>query len=223
MKKFTFSNGSEVAVGSIFCIGRNYAEHAKEMGAEVPTAPLVFLKPKGAICAPNEPIILPAISTNVHHEVECVVVIGKKCKNATVENARDFIAGVAIGIDCTLRDVQTEAKKKGEPWTLSKGFDSSAPVSIVQPISAISAFTNLEVELVKNGVSVQRDSLQNMERSVEELISYLSTYFTMYEGDCIFTGTPSGVAQMKSGDTLEATLRNISTSEIVCSATWNVG
>ncbi|MEK6649822.1 MAG: fumarylacetoacetate hydrolase family protein [Bacteroidota bacterium] len=190
----------------ILCIGRNYAEHAKEMKADVPTDPVFFLKPRTALIANGGSIEIPSISKDVHHEVEMTVLIGTGGRNIPEGQARRHIAGLGVGLDMTLRDVQSEAKKKGLPWTLAKGFDTSAPVSTFVPAAQVPDVSALEVELKVNGHVRQHGFLRDLLFPVEHLISYLSRFITLEEGDVIFTGTPEGVAQVVPGDRLEASL-----------------
>jgi 5-carboxymethyl-2-hydroxymuconate isomerase len=193
-------------VPKILCIGRNYAEHAKEMKAAIPTAPVFFLKPPSAIIHSGESIIIPSISTDVHHEVEMTVLIGSGGKNISRDKALDYVAGYGIGLDMTLRDIQAEAKKQGLPWTLAKGFDTSAPISDFVPARSITNPNDVRVELKVNGSARQSSSTSNFLFRVEDVIVYLSQFITLEEGDIVFTGTPEGVAQVFSGDKLEARL-----------------
>lgn len=197
-----------IAVGKIICIGRNYAEHAKEMKSDIPQAPVLFLKPPTALLPDGGTIIIPSVSNDVHHEVEMTVLIGKGGNNIPRRAALEHVAGYGVGLDMTLRDVQNEAKKKGLPWTLAKGFDTSAPVSRFVAASKVRNPQALEVELNVNGILRQRSKTDQLIFSVEHLIAYISQFITLERGDIIFTGTPEGVAQVKSGDQLEAALRD---------------
>ncbi|MEP0821263.1 MAG: fumarylacetoacetate hydrolase family protein [Ignavibacterium sp.] len=198
---------SPVPVSKIICVGRNYAAHAKEMKAEIPEQPVLFLKPPSAILHDGGTIVIPKISRDLHHEVEMTVLIGRGGKNIDEHSALSHVAGYGVGLDMTLRDVQSEAKKKGLPWTLAKGFDTSAPLSEFVPAAAIADPHALEVELRVNGAVRQRGNTSSFIFRLERLISLISTHFTLEKGDVIFTGTPEGVAQAVPGDTLEATLR----------------
>lgn len=198
---------SPVPVSKIICVGRNYAAHAKEMKAEIPEQPVLFLKPPSAILHDGGTIVIPKISRDLHHEVEMTVLIGRGGKNIDEHSALSHVAGYGVGLDMTLRDVQSEAKKKGLPWTLAKGFDTSAPLSEFVPAAAIADPHALEVELRVNGAVRQRGNTSSFIFRLERLISLISTHFTLEKGDVIFTGTPEGVAQTVPGDTLEATLR----------------
>ncbi|MEK7818361.1 MAG: fumarylacetoacetate hydrolase family protein [Bacteroidota bacterium] len=211
--KFSASNKS-IPINNIFCIGKNYLEHAKEMGGGAPSEPIIFLKPNSSIIFNGEKIILPKISNNVHHEVELVVLIGKDGKNISETNALDFVEGFGIGLDITMRDLQSDARKIGNPWAVSKGFDTSAPISDFVEKNLISAPNNLEFDLKINGTLRQKGNTSNMIFSVEKLISYLSNIFTLQVGDLIFTGTPEGVGKIIEGDKLVANLNNFTKLEV---------
>ncbi|MFM7774509.1 MAG: fumarylacetoacetate hydrolase family protein [Candidatus Kapaibacterium sp.] len=205
-RDFVFTDGRRIPVGTMYCIGRNYAAHAREMNAPVPEAPLVFIKPPNAYVADGSTLLLPSFSRSVHHEVELVVVIAEDSDGCTPGEALDLVAGYAVGIDLTLRDVQSAAKVKGEPWSVSKSFRGSAPVSQVVPVGRIDEPSELELVLTVNGGTRQSGGVSAMERTVGELISYVAGVFGLRRGDCIFTGTPEGVAAIVSGDRIEAQL-----------------
>jgi 2-keto-4-pentenoate hydratase/2-oxohepta-3-ene-1,7-dioic acid hydratase in catechol pathway len=195
-----------IEIRKIFCIGRNYAEHAKEMNAAIPEAPVFFLKPATAIIGEGGAIRVPSISRDLHHEIEMTVLIGRGGNDISKGNALNHVAGYGIGLDMTLRDVQSDAKKKGLPWTLAKGFDTSAPISHFVPADEVSDPHALEVKLDVNGTTRQQSNTSNFIFTIEELIAYISQFFTFERGDIIFTGTPEGVAAAASGDRLEAQL-----------------
>jgi acylpyruvate hydrolase len=201
-------SGKSFSVGKILCLGRNYADHAKEMSASVPESPIVFLKPSSAIIH-DENVVIPRISVDVHHEVEMVVVIGKRGTNVRRESAYDYIEGYAVGLDMTLRDIQTEAKKNGLPWTVAKGFDTSAPVSCAVEKAKISNPHSLDLSLKVNGITRQHSNTGKMIFKIDFLVSYLSSIFTLEPGDLIFTGTPEGVGPIQAGDILEAELEAV--------------
>lgn len=205
-KKLFFTNGNALQAGVAYCVGQNYAAHAREMGSDVPTSPIIFIKPPSSIIYDGENIILPKISKNVHYECELVAVIGKDCHNITKEQAADFIAGYGVGIDVTMRDLQAEAKSKGHPWAIAKGFATSAPISKIVPAGDVSS-NYFDIELYQNGSLRQKTNTSQMERSVEELVAFLSTVYYLEEGDIIFTGTPEGVGPIARGDKLKAVLR----------------
>lgn len=196
----------EIPVGKIICIGRNYIEHAKEMKSDIPDNPVIFLKPPSAIIYNGEDIVIPKISNEMHHEVELVIAIGKGGKNILASNADSHILGYAVGLDMTLRDVQAEAKKKGLPWTVAKGFDTSAPISEVLLKDEIAEPHNLNLVCRVNGNIRQQSNTDKMIFSVHKLIEYISSIITLERGDLIYTGTPEGVSQVNNGDTIEAEL-----------------
>lgn len=192
----------------MYCIGRNYAAHAAEMGASVPTDPIVFLKPPTAYAASGSVITLPSFSNDVHHEVELVVLIGADVDEISEADAWSVVAGVGVGIDFTARDVQARAKKNGEPWATAKSWRHSAPMSEFVSLER-SGTGPWDLTLSVNGVVKQHGSTAMMERSVPRLISYLAPIFGLRNGDVIFTGTPEGVGPVKSGDIVEASLSNL--------------
>lgn len=196
----------DLLTGTVFCIGRNYAEHANELQNEVPGEPVIFLKPSGSIIFDGGTVRLPGQSSNVHHEVEMVVAIGKKGSNIPEKYASDYVAGYGVGIDVTARDIQQKAKEKSHPWSVAKGFDTFAPLSRFVPANMVDDSQNLELTLSVNGVIRQKDNTRMMIFPVPVLISYLSSIFTLHPGDIIFTGTPKGVASLKKGDQVKATL-----------------
>ncbi len=204
--KINFTNGDTLDIGTMYCIGKNYAKHAAEMGGTVPKDPVVFLKPPAAFVEDGGTIYIPAISTNVHHEVELVVAISEDCIDVEEAEAGKYIAGYAVGIDVTLRDIQQNAKDNGKPWATAKGFRSSAPISKFIPAEEIGKNNLFDLEIRVNDKLRQKGKTKDMERSVEKLISYLSKIFTLRKGDLIFTGTPEGVSQISSGDCINASL-----------------
>jgi len=201
------SGSSEsVRVNTVFCIGRNYAEHAKELNNPIPKKPMVFLKPNSSLELPNGKVELPAESNDVHHEVELVLLIGKKGSKLSVDEAWSYVSAIGIGIDFTARDLQQKAKEKGHPWTLSKGFDTFGPVSEFISSNEFNASTIFELELQINNETRQHGFTSDMIFSISELVSYVSGFSTLQEGDLIFTGTPEGVSKVNSGDKLRAIL-----------------
>jgi 5-carboxymethyl-2-hydroxymuconate isomerase len=196
-------------VGKIVAVGRNYSEHVKEMGGEKDQPPVLFLKPSTAILHPGNPIRLPAFSKDVHHEIELALLIGTGGKEIDPGDWRKHVAGAGIALDLTLRDLQKTAKEKGDPWSISKGFDGSCPVSRFTPLGAISDLQALEMELSVNGVIRQNASTRKMIYAVDELLAHISMYFTLEPGDLILTGTPAGVGQIKSGDTVLAKISEL--------------
>ncbi len=199
-------SNEQIGVGKIVCIGQNYAAHIKEMKAEVPSVPVFFLKPSTALVPDRGEVVLPSISHDVHHEVELTVLIGKDCKNVPRSSALDHVAGYGVGLDMTLRDVQNDAKKKGLPWTLAKGFDTSAPVSEFISSKQIADPGTLTLLLNVKGAKRQHSGTNDLIFAVDSLIEFISRFVTLESGDIIFTGTPQGVSQVRPGDTLEAFL-----------------
>lgn len=207
MKYVYFKDSQEkIPVNTIFCVGRNYLEHAAELNNPVPKSPLIFLKPSSAIIHDREYIELPAVSQEVHYEVEVLVLIGREGKNIVREDAAAYIAGYGVGIDVTARDIQQRAKEKSHPWTIAKGFDTFAPVSRFVDPAQIPDPANISFELFINGSLRQQGNTGEMIFPIPELISYLSTIFTLSPGDIIFTGTPEGVGRLQPGDDLLAVL-----------------
>ncbi len=190
---------------TVYCIGRNYAEHAKELGNAVPSSPVVFLKPTASLCRTGWKIVLPKNVGRVDHEVELVVAMAGSGRNIPADKALDFVAGYAVGIDVTARDLQAQAKGSGLPWALSKGFDTFAPLSDFIPRGEAGAGP-FEFSLKVNGELKQSGCTKDMLFSVPSLIAYLSSAFTLNPGDLIFTGTPAGVGPLRSGDQVEAEL-----------------
>jgi len=189
----------------IFAIGRNYAEHIAELNNERPDEPVVFTKPDTALLRNNAPFYYPAFSNDIHHEVELVLKINREGKHIDPAFALKYIDSIGIGIDFTARDLQQKAKEKGLPWDIAKGFNGSAPVSDrFIPLSEFSDLKNINFSLQVNGKLRQQGHTKMMLFSFEEIISYLSKFFTLKTGDLIFTGTPKGVAGIAVGDTLAA-------------------
>jgi 5-carboxymethyl-2-hydroxymuconate isomerase len=191
-------------VGKIIGVGQNYAQHAAEMGGSGKNPPVLFLKPPTAILAEGQPIKLPGYSNNVHHEVELALLIGRTGKDIAAGDWRQYLAGAGIALDLTLRDLQRLAKDRGEPWSVSKGFDGACPVSAFTPLEQIKDLNNLRIELEVNHLPRQSGSTAEMIYPVDRLITYISAYFTLEAGDIILTGTPAGVGQIVSGDLLLA-------------------
>ena len=198
------STSEQVHAGKILCIGRNYARHAAEMNTKVPKQPVVFLKPSTAIIRTQESVVLPPMSSNVHHEVELVIMIGKGGKNIPAENSLEHVAAYAVGVDMTARDLQSEAKEKGNPWSVAKGFDTFAPLGELIPAEEIKDPQNITLKLKVNDFITQNGHTGDMIFSVAYLISYCSRIFTLERGDLLYTGTPEGVGPVAPGDRLVA-------------------
>ena len=213
-EQFIHTNGLILPVGIIYCIGRNYSEHAKELGNALPSEPVVFIKPATAHTISGSKVAIPSYSNMMHHEVELVVVIGEDCNNVRESEALDYVSGYGVGIDFTLRDVQTKAKENGLPWATAKSFYASAPVSNIVPINEIEDVNNCKITLEINGSIVQEGNTSEMQMTVAQLISYISQVLSLRKGDCIFTGTPQGVGPVVNGDKLVASLNGIMKLEI---------
>jgi 2-keto-4-pentenoate hydratase/2-oxohepta-3-ene-1,7-dioic acid hydratase in catechol pathway len=192
----------------IICIGLNYRKHALEMGWNLPAEPVVFLKPDSALLKNNKPFFLPDFSENIHYEVEVVVKISKLGKSISAKFAPRYFDEVTLGIDITARDIQSRNAAAGYPWELSKGFDGAAPVGSFLPVSSFNDVNNLDFRLEINGNIVQKSNTSDLIFSISEIIEYVSRFFTLKTGDLIFTGTPSGVGQLKRNDNLVAFLED---------------
>ena len=197
--------GSELRfpVGRIYCVGRNYAEHAREMGHDPDREPpFFFMKPADAIVQDGATLAYPVKTKDVHHEIEMVVAIGQGGRDIAPDKALDHVWGYGVGLDMTRRDVQGEAKKMGRPWEMGKAFDESAPSSALQPATAIGHPAKGAIWLEVNGEVRQKGDLAQQIWNVQEQIAYLSGMVTLRAGDLIFTGTPAGVGPVKAGDKL---------------------
>lgn len=190
----------------IICIGLNYRQHAQEMGWELPKEPVVFLKPDSALLRNNKPFFLPDFSENIHYEVEVVIKISKLGKGIAAKYACRYYDDVTLGIDITARDIQSRNSKAGLPWELSKGFDGAAPVGRFVPVSSIGNINDIDFSLKINEKLVQKSNTSDLIFGVDEIIEYVSRFFTLKTGDLIFTGTPAGVGQLKKNDNLVAYL-----------------
>jgi 2-keto-4-pentenoate hydratase/2-oxohepta-3-ene-1,7-dioic acid hydratase in catechol pathway len=188
------------------CIGRNYAEHAKELGNEVPDQPVIFMKPNSAYHQPSNPFYYPEFTNELHYECEIVVRISKNGKLIEEVNASKYYDSISVGIDFTARDIQTELKKKGLPWEKAKGWDGSAVIGKWQPISQEVDMKNIVFSLNKNGQVVQQGNSRDMIHDIDKIIAHVSRFFSLNIGDVIFTGTPAGVGECVVGDELEAFL-----------------
>jgi fumarylpyruvate hydrolase len=201
-------------VRRIFCIGRNYADHAREMGASVDKAnPMFFTKPADAIVTDGADVPYPSATNDLHHEVEMVVALGAGGSDLSVEEAGKLVWGYGVGLDLTRRDLQAQAKAKGAPWDVAKGFDHSAPVSALVPASDITPDASTRIALEINGELRQEATLGDMVLDVPEILSALSKLFELKAGDLVYTGTPAGVAALVRGDTFRATLDGVATLE----------
>jgi 2-keto-4-pentenoate hydratase/2-oxohepta-3-ene-1,7-dioic acid hydratase in catechol pathway len=204
-----FLHGSYINVRrgmKIICIGRNYSEHVKELHNEVPDDPVIFIKPKNALLLSGKPLYYPEFTDNLHYECEVVVKLNKNGKFINAKYANKYYNEVSVGIDFTARDLQERQKKKGLPWEIAKGFDSSAAVGRFLPIENLD-LDNLNFELKLNDATVQKANTRDMIYNVNEIIEYASRFFTLNIGDLIFTGTPAGVGALNVYDKLEGYLQ----------------
>ena len=199
--------GFEIKAGmKIICVGRNYADHARELGNEVPEEPVLFMKPDSAVMQRNNPFVIPAISNDIHYECELILKIGRNGKCIEQEFAHRYISEIGLGIDFTARDLQTDLKSKGLPWEKAKAFDGSAYLGDFKPASDFADLGDLSFEMHKNGIPVQVGKTAHMLHSIPTLIAYISRYFSLKMGDVVFTGTPAGVGPVSRGDELRGYL-----------------
>ena len=198
---------AQFPVHRIYCVGRNYEEHAKEMGFTGREPPFFFMKPADAIVvAPpgaTTPLPYPSLTTNLHHEIELVVAIGKGGKNIAAADALSHIYGYAVGLDMTRRDLQNDMKKQGRPWSIGKGFDYSAPIGPITPAAQAGDVGKAGIWLQVNGVDRQRSNVAQLIWNIAETIEHLSAAWELQPGDLIYTGTPEGVSAVVTGDVLE--------------------
>ncbi len=192
----------------IIAIGRNYAEHAKELNNPVPGVPVIFMKPDTALLKDNKPFYHPEFSSDIHHEIEIVLKVCKEGKHISEKFAGNYFDEIALGVDFTARDIQQRHKEKGLPWELAKAFDNSAPVSVFLPKSQFPDLRNLNFKLDVNQQTRQAGNTGNMLFSFENIIAFVSQYITLKKGDLIFTGTPQGVSKVAVGDRLEGYLED---------------
>jgi fumarylpyruvate hydrolase len=198
----------------VFCIGRNYAEHAKEMGSAVDLGmPMFFCKPADAVVSDGADVPYPSATSDLHHEVEMVVALATGGVDIAAKDAMACVFGYGVGLDLTRRDLQAQAKAKGHPWDIAKGFDHSAPVSALRPAGSATPDAHSELRLHVNGELRQHGTLGDMLHDVPQIIAALSTLFELKAGDLIFTGTPAGVAALHRGDRFRAELVGIAELE----------
>ncbi len=190
----------------IICIGRNYLEHAKELKNEVPTEPVFFMKPDTALLKDNAALFYPEYTKDLHHEIEIVLKISKAGKHIEEKFAHKYYDEISVGIDFTARDVQQKCKEKGLPWEKAKAFDGSAPIGKFVPKSRFADVSNITFHLDVNGQLRQKGNTKDLLFSFDKIISYVSQYVTLKNGDLIYTGTPEGVAAVQVGDTLSCFL-----------------
>ena len=192
----------------IICIGRNYADHISELNNEKPEEPVIFMKADSSVLLKKFPFVIPEFTTDVHHEVELLVKINKVGKYIDKKFAHKYYDEIGLGIDFTARDLQSKLKEKGLPWEKAKAFDGSAVISDFLPKNDFSSLENINFELRNNNEVVQKGNSNLMLWKIDELVAYVSQFFTLKKGDIIFTGTPKGVAKVSPGDLLEGFLEN---------------
>lgn len=203
-----FSNGqaSDLSLGKIVCVGRNYADHAKELNNPIPTEPMLFIKPSTAAVALEQPFSIPATLGSVHFETEMSVLIGSKLTNASEDQAKKAIIGVGVGLDLTLRDLQDALKSKGHPWEKAKAFDGACPLSAFVSPAKIEDLQDVQIRLSVNAEVRQDGNSAYMLNKVIPLICYISQFFTLEPGDVVMTGTPAGVGPIHQGDQIQVEL-----------------
>ena len=210
----------KVLIRNIICLAQTYKKHADEMHSTLPPHPVLFFKPSSSVIYSGDSILIPSISSCLHHEIELGVVIGKKASQISPIHALDYVLGYFVGLDITARDIQSEAKKKGHPWAVAKGFDTFAPLSTVVSCDMVKDPNDLILELMVNDSIRQKETTRQLHWSVEEIISFISEMMTLDRGDIILTGTPNGVGEIKKDDVLNAKLFQRDT--ILCSLTVDV-
>jgi acylpyruvate hydrolase len=208
-------SSQEYHIGKIVCLARNYVDHIKELGNETPAQPILFMKPSSSVIGSGESIRIPSYSRECHHEVELALLIGTGGKDIPEEAALDHLAGYGVALDMTLRDVQNELKTKGLPWEIAKGFDTSCPLSLFVPVSAVADPQELRLRLEINGELRQDGTTDHMINPVRRIVSHISTLFTLEPGDVILTGTPAGVGPVLPGDRLRAELVGLAALEVM--------
>lgn len=195
--------------GKIVCIGWNYRSHVKELESELPKVPTVFLKPASCLIGDGDSIVIPDGVTNVQHEVELALVFGRDAKDVREDDALSCISHVAVFNDVSARDMQTEARRSGNTWDLSKGMDTFGPMSEPAPLDSVADVQDLDLELTVNGEVRQSGNTRDMIFTVPCLIAYVTRFMTMEAGDILITGTPEGVSEIRRGDTVTASIRGV--------------
>ncbi|MBV1916348.1 MAG: fumarylacetoacetate hydrolase family protein [Pseudomonadales bacterium] len=196
----------DLPAGKVVCVGRNYAAHAKELNNPIPEKPILFIKPSTALVPLSEPIPLREEQGGCHYETEIALLIGKPLKNASSQQASQAIKATGIALDLTLRELQTQLKKQSHPWEIAKGFDGACPMSEWVPVSELNPLDKTELQLTINGEIRQQGNSRDMITAIPELLSYMSSYFTLEPGDIVLTGTPAGVGALHRFDRLELTM-----------------
>ena len=203
----------ELPVGKVVCVGRNYAQHAKELNNPVPSEPLLFLKPATSVTAFVEGIRLPQFGGSCHFETELALLIGGELCNASADEVLPAVAGVGLALDLTLRELQSQLKDKGHPWEKAKAFDGSCPLSPFVSAGQVVNWTDIKLTMHCNGELRQRGNSADMLTPVADLLAYISRYFTLQPGDVVLTGTPAGVGELQSGDLVTAALTGLLSAE----------
>ncbi len=204
-----YNTNRRIELSKVFCLGYNYFSHITEMGHTKPSEPVIFMKPLTSIIGNKDKVIIPAMSEEPHYEVELVVVMGKGGKNIPQNRAYDYVFGYAVGLDITLRDIQRKAIKEGKPWTIAKGFDTSAPISEVVQKDRIKDPHDLNLRLWINDELRQDGNTNSMVFKIPEIINYISSIFNIERGDLILTGTPEGVGELHNNDKIRAEIKDI--------------
>ncbi len=201
-------------IGKIVCLGRNYADHIKELGNETPDRPVIFIKPASSVLKHGGEVVIPPYSRCCHHEAELALLIGRRAKDLTEDEAMACVAGYGAAIDLTLRDVQDELKKKGLPWEIAKGFDTACPLSDFVPATSVADPHDLRIVMKVNNEVRQDGSTVLMLRRIPAILKEISAIFTLEEGDVVLTGTPAGVSAIESGDRLCAEIEGVGRLEV---------
>lgn len=202
--KYSSGKRFEAPTSKVVCVGRNYAEHAKELNNPIPDSPILFIKPETSLVNIEPSFVIPA--SDCHYEAEIAILIGKELNKASFEHAQEGIAGVGLAMDLTKRSLQSQLKKKGHPWEISKAFDGSCPLSQFIPISAITSLESITFSLSINEEIKQKGIAKDMITPIVPLIIYISEHFTLRAGDIVLTGTPQGVGELFNNDKIELTL-----------------
>ena len=209
---------AQMPVHRIYCVGRNYEDHAKEMGFTGREPPFFFMKPADALVVVPEgttgEMPYPTLTENLHHEIELVVVIGKAGKNIKAADAMDYVYGYAVGLDMTRRDLQNDMKKQGRPWCIGKAFDFSAPMGPITPKAQATDIAHAAIKLDVNGAARQHSNIEKLIWNISETIEHLSAAWHLEPGDLIFTGTPEGVNAVKAGDLMEGSVAGLGTLKV---------
>jgi len=208
-------SSSRFPVRRVFCVGRNYASHAREMGSDPNREPpFFFTKPADAVVPASGAVPYPPSTDDLHHEIELVVALGQGGANVDPANALDLVWGYGVGLDLTRRDLQAAAKDTGRPWDMAKGFDASAPISALHPVSEVGHLAEGRIWLEVNGALRQEGNLDELIWPIADVIAYLSRFVTLAPGDLIYSGTPSGVAALKPGDSVRGGVDGVDTFEL---------